>query len=89
MRAVITVIGKDKKGIIAAVSTELSNCNINILDISQTILQEYFTMIMLVDLKEMNVNFDELTERLEAKGKELGVSIKAQHEDIFNSMHEI
>ncbi|NLZ48393.1 MAG: ACT domain-containing protein [Clostridiales bacterium] len=89
MRAVITVIGKDKKGIIASVSSELSNCNINILDISQTILQEYFTMIMLVDLKEMNVNFDELIARLEAKGKELEVSIKAQHEDIFNSMHEI
>lgn len=89
MRAVITVIGKDKKGIIAAVSTELSECNINILDISQTILQEYFTMIMLVDLKEMNVNFDDLISRLEAKGKELGVSIRAQHEDIFNSMHEI
>lgn len=89
MRAVITVIGKDRKGIIAAVSNELSDCNINILDISQTILQEYFTMIMLVDLKEMNVNFEELTVRLDSKGKELGVSIKAQHEEIFNSMHEI
>jgi ACT domain-containing protein len=89
MRAVITVIGKDKKGIIAAVSSELSDCNINILDISQTILQEYFTMIMLVDLSEMKVNFEELNTRLEAKSKDLGVSIKAQHEEIFNSMHEI
>ncbi|HCW05146.1 MAG TPA: ACT domain-containing protein [Clostridium sp.] len=89
MRAVITVIGKDKKGIIAAVSSELSDCNINILDISQTILQEYFTMIMLVDLSEMKVNFEELNARLEAKSKDLGVSIKAQHEEIFNSMHEI
>ncbi|WP_139906011.1 ACT domain-containing protein [Clostridium thermarum] len=89
MRAVITVIGKDKKGIIAGVSSELANCGVNILDISQTILQEYFTMIMLVDLSDMSVNFDELNEKLELKSKELGVSIKAQHEDIFNSMHEI
>jgi ACT domain-containing protein len=89
MRAVITVIGKDKKGIIAGVSSELANCDVNILDISQTILQEYFTMIMLVDLSGMSVKFDELNEKLELKSKQLGVSIKAQHEDIFNSMHEI
>lgn len=89
MRAVITVIGKDKKGIIAGVSTELAKCDINILDISQTILQEYFTMIMLVDLSETSIKFDELNQRFDAIGKELGVSIRAQHEDIFNSMHEI
>lgn len=89
MRAVITVIGKDKKGIIAGVSSELADSNVNILDISQTILQEYFTMIMLVDLSDMTVKFDELNERLERKSQQLGVSIKAQHEDIFNSMHEI
>lgn len=89
MRAVITVIGKDKKGIIAGVSSELAACDVNILDISQTILQEYFTMIMLVDLQGMSVKFDELNEKLDAKSKLLGVSIKTQHEDIFNSMHEI
>lgn len=89
MRAVVTVIGKDKKGIIAGVSTELASMDANILDISQTILQEYFTMIMLVDLEGMNVNFDEFVKRLGLKSTELGVSIKAQHEDIFNSMHEI
>ncbi len=89
MRAVITVIGKDRKGIISGVSTELANCGINILDISQTILQEYFTMIMLVDLSDMTVNFDELNQKLDKKSKELGVSIRTQHEDIFNSMHEI
>lgn len=89
MRAVITVIGKDRKGIIAGVSTALAKCDINILDISQTILQEYFTMIMLVDLSEMTVKFDELNDILDAKSKELGVSIRTQHEDIFNSMHEI
>ncbi|OPJ63048.1 ACT domain-containing protein [Clostridium oryzae] len=89
MRAVITVIGKDTKGIIAGVSTELADCEINILDISQTILQEYFTMIMLVDLEGMNVTFDELLKRLDKRSKQFGVSIKAQHEDIFNSMHEI
>ncbi|MDT8716767.1 ACT domain-containing protein [Clostridium sp. 19966] len=89
MRAVITVIGKDKKGIIAGVSSELANLDINILDISQTILQEYFTMIMLVEIGDMKVSYDELIKRLDAKSSELGVTIRAQHEDIFNSMHEV
>lgn len=89
MKAIITVIGKDRKGIIAGVSGELSNCNINILDISQTILQEYFTMIMLVDLSEMNVSFDELIKKANNESKRLGVSIKVQHEDIFKSMQQI
>lgn len=89
MRAIITVIGKDRKGIIAGVSSELSNCNINVLDISQTILQEYFTMIMLVDLSDMNVSFDDLIKKMDAESKRLGVSIKVQHEDIFKSMQQI
>lgn len=89
MRAIITVIGKDKKGIIAGASTELSKCSVNILDISQTIMQDYFTMIMLVDLKDMNVSYDELTSKLDKKSKELGVSIKVQIEDIFDAMHKI
>ncbi|WP_026894897.1 ACT domain-containing protein [Clostridiisalibacter paucivorans] len=89
MRAIITVVGKDKKGIIAGVSKELSNENINILDITQTILQEYFTMIMLVDISQMNIPFMNLKDRLEEKGKELSVSIKIQREDIFNEMHNI
>ncbi|MBZ4646084.1 MAG: hypothetical protein PWP27_456 [Clostridiales bacterium] len=89
MRAVITVIGKDKVGIIAAVSGILANCNVNILDISQTIMQDMFTMIMLVDISKACVDFSNLSEQLEKKGQELGLSIKIQHEDIFNSMHRI
>lgn len=89
MRAVITVIGKDKVGIIAGVSTILAEYNVNILDISQTIMQDMFTMITLVDISNMNVGFSQLADQLGEKGKELGVSIKVQHEDIFNSMHRI
>lgn len=89
MRAVITVIGKDKKGIIAKVSTTLSEYDINILDINQTILQDFFTMITLVDLSTMTTTFSELVDVMNAISKELNVSIKVQHEDIFNSMHEL
>jgi ACT domain-containing protein len=89
MRAVVTVIGKDKKGIIAGVSTELANAGINILDINQTILQEFFTMIMLVDMTEAGSNFRQINERLNAKGLELGVQIHLQREDIFNAMHQV
>ncbi len=89
MRAIITVIGKDRKGIIAGVSTILSDSDANILDISQTILQEYFTMMMLVDLSAMNISLVELKDILDEKGLNLGVSIKVQHEDIFHSMHRI
>jgi len=89
MKAVITVIGKDRVGIIAAVSTILADCNINILDISQTIMQEFFTMIMLVDISNASISFHQLAEKLENKGKELALSIRIQHEDIFNSMHRI
>ncbi|HHV97405.1 MAG TPA: ACT domain-containing protein [Clostridiaceae bacterium] len=89
MKAVITVIGKDRVGIIAAISAILAESNVNILDISQTIMQEYFTMIMLVDISKSNISFNELAEKLESKGKELALSVRIQHEDIFNSMHRI
>lgn len=89
MKAIITVIGKDCRGIIAGVSNVLAKSDANILDISQTIMQEYFTMMMLVDLSHMNVSLAEIKELLDRKGEELGVSIKAQHEDIFRSMHRI
>lgn len=89
MRAVITVIGSDRVGIIAAVSNILADSNVNILDISQTIMQNIFTMIMLTDVSGSTVAFDVLSGRLEAKGRELGLYIKIQHEDIFNSMHRI
>ncbi len=89
MRAVITVIGKDKTGIIAKTSMLLYQENINILDISQTIMQELFTMVMLVDLSGTDAAFESITAKLEALEKELGVSIRIQHEDLFQSMHRI
>ena len=89
MRSVITVIGKDRKGIIAGVSTELANAGINILDISQTILQEYFVMIMLVDMTDATEGFQRIQKRLLKKGNELGVQVRMQRESIFNAMHQI
>lgn len=89
MRAIVTVIGKDQVGIIARVCALLSEQGINVLDISQTILQEYFTMIMLVDASASKVPFAQLVSLLEAEGKEQGLVIHAQREDIFNAMHRI
>jgi ACT domain-containing protein len=89
MRAVITVIGQDKKGIIAGVSMELASAGINILDISQTTLQEYFAMIMLVDMTDATDAFLLINKKLEEKGRELGMQIKIQREDIFNAMHQV
>lgn len=89
MKAVITVIGKDKTGIISGVTTVLSENDVNIMDINQTIMQEFFTMIMLVDLKGIKVSFEELKKKLEKKAEELKVTIRIQHEDIFNCMHEV
>jgi ACT domain-containing protein len=89
MRAVITVIGKDRVGIIAGISNILSGNNVNILDISQTLMQDVFTMIMLTDVSKAEVPFDILSGLLEEKGRELGLYVKIQHEDIFNSMHRL
>ena len=89
MKAIVTVIGKDQVGIIAAVCTLLAEHNVNVLDISQTILQEYFTMIMLVDTAAANVSFAELAQILEHAGEERSLSIRIQLEDIFNAMHRI
>ena len=89
MKAILTVIGKDKAGIIAGVSTELQKLNINILDVNQTIMGEFFTMIMMLDLKLSSNNFEEIKKALELKGKELGVEVKIQREEIFNSMYTV
>lgn len=89
MRAVITVVGNDKPGIIAAVSGALAEKKVNILDISQTIMQEVFTMIMLVETTEMNVSFKQLRNLLTELGTQIEVSINLQHEDVFQSMHRI
>lgn len=89
MRAIVTVIGKDKPGIIAKVSTALAENSVNIEDISQTIVQGNFTMIMLCDLSNAKITLKELKSKLVSLGEQTGVSIHVQHEDIFNAMHKI
>ena len=89
MKTIITVIGKDKPGIIATVSTRLFKLNINILDVSQTIMADNFTMIMLVDLGKITVSFDEVKTALNQTAETLGVSINVQREAIFNAMHRV
>ena len=89
MKAILTVIGKDKVGIIAGVSNELQRLNINILYVNQTIIGEFFTMIMMLDLKLSNSNFEEIKKSLELKGKQLGVDVKIQREEIFNSIYSV
>ena len=88
-KAVITVVGKDKVGIIAAVCNYLAKVNINILDISQTITHDYFNMMMVVSLDGMTHDFGLLNKEMEELGKETGVVISLQHENIFDSMHRI
>ncbi len=89
MRAVVTVTGKDKKGIIAKVSAFLAEKGVNIEDISQTILSEYFAMIMIVDVSESKEELSVLAKECAEMGKKIGMSIYLQHEDIFNAMHSI
>ncbi len=89
MRAVVTVTGKDKKGIIAKVSAFLSERSANIEDISQTILGEYFAMIMIVDISSITMELAALAKECNELGKQIGMSIYMQHEDIFNAMHNV
>ena len=89
MKAIVTVIGKDKIGIIAQVSAVLAENMVNILDISQTILQDYFTMIMLVDLSKMKISFSDLSNKLNEKGNTIGLQIKIQREEVFKAMHHV
>jgi ACT domain-containing protein len=89
LKAIVTVIGKDKRGIIAKVSNALYEVDANIEDISQTVLQEYFVMIMLADISQCKLKIGELSVMTDRLAGQIGVSIKIQHEDIFNSMHKI
>ena len=88
-RIIVTVIGEDKVGIIAAVAGVLAEANVNIVDISQTTLREFFTMILMADMANASVPFDELKRRLNAKGEALGLKVDAQHEDVFKYMHRV
>ena len=89
MRAVVTVTGKDKKGIIAKVSAFLAEKGVNIEDISQTIMGEYFAMIMIVDMSEAKAELAVLAQECSDMGKKIGMAIYMQHEDIFNAMHNV
>jgi len=89
MKAILTVIGEDKVGIIAGVSNKMLEYSINILDVNQTIMQEFFTMIMVLDIKNMNASFEDVRAGLTAEGERLGVEIKIQKEEIFKSMHSL
>lgn len=89
MNAIVTVLGQDRVGIIAAVCNRLANYNVNILDISQTILQGAFTMVMAVDVSKSTASFGELGKGLNELGAEMGLSIRIQREEIFDAMHSI
>ncbi len=89
MKAIVTVVGKDQVGIIAAVAIKLAEFNVNILDISQTVMQGYFTMMMVVDVSACAIPVAELSQRMDEMGKEKALSIRVQREDIFEAMHRI
>ena len=89
MKAILTVIGQDKVGIIAGVSAKMLEFNINILDVNQTIMQDFFTMMMMLDCSKMKGSFDDVRAAVSEEGKKLGVDIKIQREEIFKSMHSL
>ncbi len=89
MKAIVSVIGKDKRGIIAKVSTCLYEMDINIENISQTIMQDYFTMIMAVDLAQSQLKFDAIKDKLNSLGNDMGLEIHIQLQSIFDSMHQL
>lgn len=88
-RAIVTIIGSDRVGIIAGVTATIAEANVNILDISQSVIRDFFTMIMMVDVGQSSVTFHELSQRLTERGEKLGVRIEIQREEIFKAMHRI
>ena len=89
MNAIVTVVGKDRVGIIAGVSSAMAELNINILDISQTIMDNYFTMIMMVDISETSADISEIRKTLDLTGEKFNVTINLQHKDVYEAMHRI
>ena len=89
MKVIVTVVGQDRVGIIANVCTQLANFNVNVLDISQTVMQGYFTMMMAAEVSECSIPLAELVTRMEQVGMDMGLSIRVQREDIFEAMHRI
>ena len=89
MRAVVTVIGKDMVGILARVANACAKADANVIEVTQSVLQDMFAMIMLVDISKLNMEFDHFASSIDEIGKELSLSTHVMHEDIFNSMHRI
>ena len=89
MKAIVTVVGKDRVGIIANVCTALANYNVNVLDINQTVMQGYFTMMMATDVSACSIPLADLVTEMARVGEEIGLSIRVQREDIFQAMHRI
>ena len=89
MKAIVTVVGKDRVGIIAEVCMQLASYQVNVLDISQTVMQGYFTMMMAVDVSACTIPLAELCKAMDAKGQEMNLSIRVQREDIFEAMHHV
>jgi ACT domain-containing protein len=89
MRVVLTVIGQDKVGIIAGVSNTLAECNINIININQNIMQGFFNMVLIADMSEATVSLQEAKDKVHALGEKIGVEIRMQSEDIFKAMHRV
>lgn len=89
MKTVVSVIGRDAVGIIADVSAVCAECNANIVDITQSVLQDMFVMVMLTEIEGLNCSFSEFSDKMKALGKGRGLDIRVMHEDIFNSMHRI
>lgn len=89
MRAIISVVGRDTVGILAKVSQACAECNANIVDVTQSVLQDMFVMVMMVDITDIRVDFPALKETMNALGEKIGMVIHVMHEDIFNSMHRI
>ena len=89
MKAIVTVTGKDKTGIIAGVTAQLTEHEVNVLDISQTVLQDYFAMIMLVDLSGSKTPFNVLSDTLSAEGEKMSMDVRIMREEIFDAMHRV
>ena len=89
MKTVISVIGKDTVGIISKVSAVCAECNANIIDITQSVLEDMFVMVMLTEISTLSCSFADYSDKLENLGKDIGVQVNVMHEDIFNSMHRI
>ena len=89
MKAIVTVVGKDRVGIIASVCVKLAEFNVNVMDISQTVMQGYFTMMMVVDVSKTTLPLALVCQHMETHGQEMGLSIRVQREDIFEAMHRV